>query len=86
MAMPESERAKPATEDGTTTPAARPTPKRRRAELGFLRLAGVLGIVGIGTAIAAILGTQDVDAWIVGLVVSCVSVGLGAILRQTLKP
>jgi hypothetical protein len=39
-----------------------------------------LGIIGIGTALAAILGTQDVDVWIVGLVVSTLSVILAAVL------
>jgi len=39
-----------------------------------------LGIIGIGTALAAILGTQDIDAWIVGLVVSTVVVVLAAVL------
>jgi hypothetical protein len=39
-----------------------------------------LGIIGVGTAIAAILGSQDVDSWIVGLVVSLVTVILAAIL------
>jgi hypothetical protein len=46
----------------------------------FVRIVATGGIVGIGTALAAILGTQDVDAWIVGLVVSILSVVLAAIL------
>ncbi len=46
----------------------------------FVRLVATGGIVGIGTALAAILGTQDVDGWIVGLVVSILSVVLAAIL------
>ena len=37
------------------------------------------GIIGIGTGVAAILGSQDVDAWIIGIVVSCLSVILAAI-------
>ena len=45
-----------------------------------MRLIATGGIVGIGTALAAILGSQDVDAWIVGLVVSGVSVILAAFL------
>lgn len=50
------------------------------AEQGLVRIVLTLGIVGIGTAIAAILGTQDVDAWIIGLVVSIISVVLAAVL------
>ncbi len=46
----------------------------------FVRVVATGGIVGIGTALAAILGTQDVDTWIVGLVVSIVTVVLAAIL------
>ncbi len=46
----------------------------------FMRVVATGGIIGIGTALAAILGTQDVDAWIVGLVVSVVTVVLAAIL------
>jgi hypothetical protein len=60
-------------------------PERKRArwqglESAFTKLVITLGIIGIGTAIAAILGTQDVDAWIVGLVTSIVSVVLAALL------
>jgi hypothetical protein len=49
-------------------------------ESAFTKVVMTLGIVGIGTAIAAIMGTQDVDAWIVGLVVAVVSVVLAALL------
>ena len=50
------------------------------AESAFVRLVATTGIVGICVAIAAILGTQSVHAWIIGLVVSVVSVILAAIL------
>ena len=53
---------------------------RPRVESFFMRLIATGGIVGIGTALAAILGSQDVDAWIIGLVVSIVTVVLAAIL------
>jgi hypothetical protein len=49
-------------------------------ESAFTKMVMTLGIVGIGTAIAAILGTQDVDAWVVGLVASVLSVVLAALL------
>jgi hypothetical protein len=46
----------------------------------LVRVVATSGIVGISVALAAILGTQDVAFWIVGLVVSLVSVVLAAIL------
>jgi len=45
-----------------------------------VRAVATCGIVAIGVALAAILGTQDVDAWIIGLVVSVTSVVLAAVL------
>ena len=45
-----------------------------------MRVVATCGIVGIGTVIAAILGSQDVAGWIIGLVVSVVSVILAALL------
>jgi hypothetical protein len=53
---------------------------RRRAESVLVRLVSTAGIVGVSVAIAAILGTQDVAAWIIGLVVSLISVVLAAVL------
>ncbi len=49
----------------------------------FSRFVATGGIIGIGTGIAAIMGTQDVKAWIVGIVVSGVSVILAAIVWST---
>jgi hypothetical protein len=45
-----------------------------------------LGVIGVGTALAAILGTQEVAAWIVGLVVSTLSVVLAAVLWTRRTP
>jgi len=57
---------------------------RRGLKSFFTRLVAAGGIVGIGTAVAAILGTQDVAAWIIGLVVATLSVsGFVAILRAS---
>jgi len=53
---------------------------RRRIESAFVRLVATGGIVGICVAVAAIMGTQNVAAWIIGLVVSVVSVVLAAVL------
>ncbi len=46
----------------------------------LVRLVATAGIVAIGTALAAILGSQDVAAWIIGLVVSIVCVLIAAVL------
>ncbi len=54
--------------------------RRRRFESLAMRLIATAGIIGIGTALGAILGTQDVDAWIIALVVTSVSVLLAAVL------
>ena len=53
---------------------------RRRAESILTRVVATGGVVGIGTAAAAIMGTADVAYWIVGLVASVVSVVLAAVL------
>ena len=53
---------------------------RPRVESAFVRLVATSGIVGICVAVAAILGSQSVQAWIIGLVASVVSVVLAAIL------
>ncbi|HEV3408606.1 MAG TPA: hypothetical protein VG079_07970 [Gaiellaceae bacterium] len=54
--------------------------RRPIVESVFVRLVATGGIIGIGTAIAAILGSQDVAAWIIGIVVSAIAVILAAIL------
>ena len=46
----------------------------------FSRLVATGGIIGIGTGVAAIMGSQDVDHWIVGIVASGLSVLLAAIV------
>jgi hypothetical protein len=59
-----------------------PPRKRRRfaVETVFMRLVATAGVVGIGVAAAAIMGSSDVDSWIIGLVVALLSVVLAAIL------
>lgn len=54
--------------------------RRRGLESVAVRLIATGGIIGIGTALAAILGSQDVAHWITGIVVATVSVVLAAIL------
>ncbi|MDQ6751656.1 MAG: hypothetical protein M3Z33_13025 [Actinomycetota bacterium] len=51
---------------------------RMPVETVFMRAVATAGVVGICVAIAAILGSQNVQAWIIGLVVSLVSVVLAA--------
>jgi hypothetical protein len=59
-----------------------PARERRRftPERVLVRLVATCGIVGIGVAIAAIMVSSKSQGWIVGLVVSIVSVVLSAIL------
>ena len=57
-----------------------PRGPRWRVESVFVRVVATSGIVGISVALAAILGTQDVAYWIVGLIVALVSVVVAAIL------
>jgi hypothetical protein len=58
-----------------------PTRRQRLPlEAPFMRLVATAGIIGIGVAIAAIMTSQDSQGWLIGLVVSVVSVALAAIL------
>jgi hypothetical protein len=59
--------------------------RRRRAKFALTRVAATLGIVGVATAIAAVLGTQDVDGWVIGLVASVLSVVSSAALWRWLR-
>lgn len=54
--------------------------RRSRVERLLVRMIATGGIVGIGVAIAAIMVSNHSQGWIVGLVVSVVSVVLAAIL------
>ena len=51
-----------------------PQPRRLRLESVFVRLVATAGVVGVGTALGAVLVTNEVAGWIVGLTVSVVSV------------
>jgi hypothetical protein len=79
----------PPSEPPASEPSEAPRPQgmvpgreRRRTavERVFMRLIATAGIVGVGTALGAILVAQDVTGWIVGLVVSALSVLLAALL------
>jgi len=54
--------------------------KRPALESAFVRVIATGGVVGIGVALGAILTSQNVEGWIVGLVVALVAVILSAIL------
>lgn len=53
---------------------------RPAIESFFVRLIATGGIIGIGTAVAAIMASQHSHGWLIGVVVSVVSVLLAAIL------
>ena len=56
--------------------------RRRRAafETVFQRMVATIGVIGVGVALGAILSSQDVPGWIIGLVVSLESVVLTGLL------
>jgi len=54
--------------------------QRRALESAFVRVVATSGVVGIGVALGAILTSQAVAGWIIGLVTALVSVVLSAIL------
>jgi hypothetical protein len=45
-----------------------------------MRMVATGGVIGIGVALGAILASSNVQGWIIGLVVSIISVVLAAIL------
>lgn len=65
-----------------TSPNMLPGRERRRfgVERLLMRLIATAGIIGIAVAISAILAANDVQGWIIGLVVAGVSVVLSALL------
>jgi hypothetical protein len=65
---------------GVMTPSGR---RRLPLEAPLMRVVTTGGIVGIGivvVVVAAIMTSQDSKGWLIGLVVSIVSVGLAALL------
>jgi hypothetical protein len=58
-----------------------PTRRRRLPlEAPLMRLVATTGIIAIGVAVAAIMSSQDSQGWLIGLVVSIVSLVLAAVL------
>ncbi len=68
--------------NGTRQPDTRVAMRDRMTmfQSSFSRFIATGGIIGIGAGLAAILASQDVDGWIIGLVVSALSVVLAAIV------
>ena len=54
--------------------------RRTMVERGFFRIVATGGIIGIATILGAVLVSQDVAGWIVGLAVGLTSVILAALL------
>ena len=62
------------------------TPSRRRrrpVEAPLMRGVASAGIVGIAVAIAAIMSSKGSSGWLIGLVVSIVSLALATVLRSS---
>jgi hypothetical protein len=54
--------------------------RRPPLEAPLMRFVATAGIVAIGVVIAAVMSSQHSKAWVIGLVVSIVSVALAAVL------
>jgi hypothetical protein len=54
--------------------------KRLPLEAPLMRVVATAGVVGIAVVIAAIMSSQDSRGWLIGLVVSIVSIVLSAVL------
>jgi hypothetical protein len=76
----DSEQAGPSSSDPGFLPAS---PPRASAESVAVRLIATAGVVGIGTAIGAIMSSSGAAGWIIALVVSLVSVILAALLWRS---
>jgi hypothetical protein len=73
----EARRAKRAQRPGVMIPNRR---KRLPLEAPIMRLVATAGIVAIAVVVAAIMSSQDSQGWLIGLVVSIVSLVLAALL------
>jgi hypothetical protein len=74
--------SEPAQTQRQTAPNTLPGRERRRStfERLFVRLIATAGVVGIGVVIGAIMADDNSQGWIIGLVISIVTVVLSAIL------
>ncbi len=71
--------AQPETDEGFLSP----TPERRAFESVFVRVIATAGIVGIGTAVGAILLAANAADWVASMVVSIITVVLAALLWRS---
>ncbi len=76
------EYAEPGQAQRQTAPNMLPGRERRRSALErlFVRLIATAGVVGVGVVIGAIMAANNSQGWIIGLVISVVTVVLSAIL------
>jgi hypothetical protein len=86
--MSEAPVSPPATEIEPPEPSGsrrEPAHSRRRtkAELGSMQALATAGIVGIATALGAVLVGNDVAGWVVGLVIGLLSVILATLLHSS---
>jgi hypothetical protein len=71
------ERRDPAERPGVMIPSRR---KRLPLEAPLMRTVATAGIVAIAVVVAAIMGSQGAQEWLIGLVASIVSLVLAALL------
>lgn len=76
-ALPTSEHPRPERVQGMIPGRAR---RRTKLERGSMRVLATGGIIGLATILGAVLVSQDVAGWIVGLAVGLTSVILAALL------
>jgi hypothetical protein len=76
-ALPTSEGPRAEAAQGMIPARAR---RRTKLERGSMRVLATGGIIGLATILGAVLVSQDVDGWIVGLAVGLTSVILAALL------
>ncbi len=60
-------------------------PTRAPLESVFVRGVATAGVVGVATVVAAIMGSQSVSGWVIGLVASLITVILAAFLWRSRK-
>jgi hypothetical protein len=76
-------RSEPVQESSGQRPQGMVPARARRAttvERASMRVVATAGIVGIATAVGAVVDSQDVAGWITALVASAISVILAAVL------
>jgi hypothetical protein len=70
-------------ESGETAPRRQRRNPRSALERLFVRLVATIGIIGIGVGLGAILSSNKVQGWIIGLVIAVVTFVLTGLLRSS---